>query len=62
MTKFLLAGQRLLHYRQIGQGGTPVLLLHGYRDSHVTFYRLFDTLAAALRTFCQDIDAKELNP
>lgn len=36
---------RTLRYESFGQG-PPVLLLHGYLDSHKSFYRLFDVLAA----------------
>jgi pimeloyl-ACP methyl ester carboxylesterase len=45
MSNFTLLDNRSLHYRRIGETGTPVVLLHGYLDSHVSFFRLFSALS-----------------
>lgn len=45
MPAFILPDGRALHFETFGQGA-PVLLLHGYLDSHKTFFRLFDALSA----------------
>ena len=54
MTSFSLPDQRSLHYLRIGDIGTPVVLLHGYLDSHVSFFRLFEALGAAHRLCVPD--------
>ncbi len=54
MSVFTLPDQRRLHYRQIGETGTPVVLLHGYLDSNVSFFRLFDALGSAHRLYVPD--------
>ncbi len=45
MLDYICPDGRTLRYESFGQG-PPVLLLHGYLDSHKTFYRLFDALSA----------------
>ena len=54
MTRFTLPDQRSLYYLQIGDSGTPVVLLHGYLDSHASFFRLFEVLGAAHRLYVPD--------
>lgn len=44
---------RSLAYEITGQG-EPVLLLHGYLDSHKSFFRLFDTLGAHHTLYAPD--------
>ncbi len=46
MQAFTMPDGRRLRYKTLGQGA-PVLLLHGYLNSHKTFFRLFDDLAAS---------------
>lgn len=51
MPDFLLLDGRTLHFETFGQGqgqsrNTPALLLHGYLDSHKSFFRLFEGLGA----------------
>ncbi len=46
MSEIIFPDGRRLQYQIIGAQGVPVLLLHGYLDSHKTFYRLFDALSA----------------
>jgi len=45
MSSVTLADDRSLHFQRIGEAGTPVVLLHGYLDSHVSFFRLFKALS-----------------
>ena len=54
MTRFTLPDQRSLYYLQIGDSGTPVVLLHGYLDSHASFFRLFEVFGAAHRLYVPD--------
>jgi non-heme chloroperoxidase len=54
MANFTLPDQRVLHFEQIGGVGTPVVLLHGYLDSHLSFYRLFEALGAKHRLHVPD--------
>jgi non-heme chloroperoxidase len=44
---------RTLAYEILGQG-EPVLLLHGYLDSHKSFFRLFDALSAQYTLYAPD--------
>jgi pimeloyl-ACP methyl ester carboxylesterase len=54
MTSYTLPDLRTLHFERIGNAGTPVVLLHGYLDSHLTFYRLFEALSAQHRLVVPD--------
>jgi non-heme chloroperoxidase len=54
MSSVALPDHRALHYRQIGDAGTPVVLLHGYLDSHMSFYRMFAALGAKHRLYLPD--------
>ncbi|MGE4480266.1 alpha/beta fold hydrolase [Acidocella sp.] len=54
MSQLTLEDQRGLYYRQFGDTGSQSVLLHGYLDSHMTFYRLFEALAAKHRLYTPD--------
>ncbi len=54
MPFFILPDGRALAYAQYGTEGAPVVLLHGYLDSHVSFFRLTDTLSREHRLFVPD--------
>jgi pimeloyl-ACP methyl ester carboxylesterase len=54
MARLKLSDQRELHYARIGDTGSPVVLLHGYLDSHLSFYRLFEALGAKHRLYLPD--------
>jgi pimeloyl-ACP methyl ester carboxylesterase len=46
MDVFTLPDGRRLKYWTYGENGSPVVLLHGYSDSHGTFFRQIEALAA----------------
>jgi pimeloyl-ACP methyl ester carboxylesterase len=50
---FTFLDGRTLAYEIIGQG-EPVLLLHGYLDSHKSFFRLFNALGAEFTLYAPD--------
>ena len=54
MASFTLPDRRSLRFERIGDAGTPVVLLHGYLDSHLSFYRLFEALGAKHRLYLPD--------
>lgn len=54
MNELTLKDRRKLYYRQFGDNGSPVVLLHGYLDSHISFFRLFDVLAETHRLYLPD--------
>jgi pimeloyl-ACP methyl ester carboxylesterase len=54
MSEIIFPDRRKLQYQIIGTQGVPVLLLHGYLDSHKTFYRLFDALSAGHVLYAPD--------
>jgi pimeloyl-ACP methyl ester carboxylesterase len=53
MSRFTLPDGRTLAYHVSGQG-EPVVLLHGYLDSHKSFYRLFEALGATHTLYAPD--------
>jgi pimeloyl-ACP methyl ester carboxylesterase len=54
MSKATLSDGRSLNYVRIGNTGKPVVLLHGYLDSHMSFFRLFEALSADHILFVPD--------
>ena len=54
MPRFTLPDGRSLDYAQYGRKGPPVVLLHGYLDSHVTFFRLVEGLSRTHQLFIPD--------
>jgi pimeloyl-ACP methyl ester carboxylesterase len=54
MRIFTLPDGRLLHYEIFGDAGPPVVLLHGYLDSHSSFFRLFDALRTDFTVYALD--------
>jgi non-heme chloroperoxidase len=54
MPRFVLPDGRTLAYAQYGRKGPPVVLLHGYLDSHVTFFRLVERLSQEHQLFIPD--------
>jgi non-heme chloroperoxidase len=54
MSIFTLPDGRRLNYEVFGDAGPPVVLLHGYLDSHTSFYRLFDALRSGFTVYALD--------
>lgn len=54
MPRLILPDGRALAYAQHGTQGTPVVLLHGYLDSRVSFFRLEENLSGAHQLFVPD--------
>jgi pimeloyl-ACP methyl ester carboxylesterase len=54
MSEITFPDGRSLEYHIIGTGGSPVLLLHGYLDSHKSFFRLFEALSARHTLYTPD--------
>jgi pimeloyl-ACP methyl ester carboxylesterase len=54
MSSFTLPDGRRLNYEIFGDAGPPVVLLHGYLDSHISFFRLFDTLGETYKIYALD--------
>jgi pimeloyl-ACP methyl ester carboxylesterase len=54
MSFFALPDGRRLHYEIFGNAGPPVVVLHGYLDSHTSFFRLFDRLETTHRLYALD--------
>lgn len=54
MSEIVFPDGRRLNYQVIGSGDAPVLLLHGYLDSHLSFFRLFEALGATHTLYAPD--------